>query len=319
MTVDPRHRHYGAFYGVEPRPAGPLALVWGNCQAEALRVLLAGVEQDRWTAVRIPPVHELERDDLPRLRPLLERTALLAAQPVRDGYRDLPLGTSEIAAALPRGAQVVRWPVVRHPALHPWSAIVRHPRDPSAVPPPVPYHDLRALAAAAGRDPGEPSPAALREVGERGVAELARREARDTDVGVADAVGTFGTAAAHTLNHPGNPVLRLLAGRLLDAVGTPSPVPDPGRELLGGIRAPRRPDVLDALGLPGPARAHWVAGGDEISEARVLDEQIRWYTTHPEWVDAGLARHGETLEILGLGGPRNGCVERPGPGYPRLS
>ena len=25
-----------------------------------------------------------------------------------------------------------------------------------------------------------------------------------------------------------------------------------------------------------------------------------WYATHPGWVDAGLARHADTLELLGL-------------------
>jgi hypothetical protein len=299
--MDARRRHYGVFYGLEPRPTGPLALVWGNCQAESLRVLLSTTDGLPFTPVRIPPVHEITADDLPRLRAALGSTSLLATQPVRDGYRGLPLGTAELAAALPAGARVVRWPVIRHPALHPWSAIVRHPDDPAAVPPPVPYHDMRALAAAAGRDPGPaPSPAALREVGDRGVAELARREARDTDVGVADVISTFGTAAAHTLNHPGNGPLRVLADRVLAATGVAARVHDPGRELLGGIRAPLRPDVLGALGLPGPARPHWDLGGEQISEERVRAEQQHWYTEHPQWVTAGVRRHAATLELLGL-------------------
>ncbi|MEQ3553414.1 WcbI family polysaccharide biosynthesis putative acetyltransferase [Pseudonocardia nematodicida] len=304
--IDPRRRHYGVLYGLEAPPPGPLALVWGNCQAESVRVLLSGVPDLPVTPVRLPPVHELTADDLPRLRPLLARTRLLVSQPVRDGYRDLPLGTAEVAAALPGGAAVVRFPVIRHPALHPWSVIVRHPSDPAAVPPGVPYHDLRALAAAAGRPPGPPpSPGALREVGDRGIAELARREARDTDAGVSDAIASFGAAAAHTLNHPGNGVLRLLTGRVLDVAGMSGPVPDPGRELLGGIRAPLRRDVLDALGLdaPGPdcvPREDWCDGDRVIGEDEVRARQLAWYATHPGWVTAGLDRHGDTLEILRL-------------------
>ncbi len=300
-VTDPRRRHYGVLYGLEAPPPGPLALVWGNCQAESVRVLLAGVDGLPVTPVRIPPVHELTADDLPHLRRLLSRTRLLASQPVRDDYRDLPLGTAQVAAGLAPGAVVVRWPVIRHPALHPWSAIVRHAADPAAVPPGVPYHDLRALAAAAGREPGPPPTAeALREVGRRGIAELARREARDTDAGVSDAIAGFGAAAAHTLNHPGNGVLMLLAGRILDAAGMPGVVGDPGRTLLGGIRSPLRADVVDALGLDTPSRPHWCVSDRAIGEDEVAAAQRAWYATHPGWVNAGLARHADTLELLGL-------------------
>ncbi|ALE77270.1 hypothetical protein WY02_00835 [Pseudonocardia sp. AL041005-10] len=300
-VTDPRRRHYGVLYGLEAPPPGPLALVWGNCQAESVRVLLAGVDGLPVTPVRIPPVHELTADDLPHLRRLLSRTRLLASQPVREDYRDLPLGTAQVAAGLVPGAVVVRWPVIRHPALHPWSAIVRHAADPAAVPPGVPYHDLRALAAAAGREPGPPPTAeALREVGRRGIAELARREARDTDAGVSDAIAGFGAAAAHTLNHPGNGVLMLLAGRILDAAGMPGVVGDPGRTLLGGIRSPLRADVVDALGLDTPSRPHWCVSDRAIGEDEVAAAQRAWYATHPGWVNAGLARHADTLELLGL-------------------
>ena len=40
------------------------------------------------------------------LRALLGRAAVLLCQPIRDGYRDLPLGTAELAAELPSTAQV---------------------------------------------------------------------------------------------------------------------------------------------------------------------------------------------------------------------
>ena len=55
-----RREHYGEFYGLRPLPddGRPLLLVHGNCQAEAMRVLLAGVGEHR--TVRVPPVHELE-------------------------------------------------------------------------------------------------------------------------------------------------------------------------------------------------------------------------------------------------------------------
>ncbi|QJY44581.1 WcbI family polysaccharide biosynthesis putative acetyltransferase [Pseudonocardia broussonetiae] len=294
-----RRRHYGEFYGLVDEP-GPVTLVHGNCQAESLRVLLAGSPTFAPRPVRVPPVHELTADDLPHLHALLARTALLLSQPVRDGYRDLPLGTAELAARLPAGARVLRWPVVRYAGLHPWTVIVRHPLDMAAVPPVVPYHDLRTLTAAAGLPPApRPDAAALRAAAALSVAELAARE-EATDVGVADLLAGFGTDAAHTLNHPGNPVLIALARRVQAAVGLPPDADDPGRALLGGVRAPLDPDVLDALGLDAEPRAHWLVDGVPVDDGQVRAAQRDWYSAHPEWVAAGLERHAPRREILAM-------------------
>jgi hypothetical protein len=92
----------------------------------------------------------------------------------------------------------------------------------------------------------------------------------------------------------------LLAGRILDAAGMPGVVCDPGRTLLGGIRSPLRADVVDALGLDTPPRPHWCVSDRAIGEDEVAAAQRAWYVTHPGWVDAGLARHADTLELLGL-------------------
>lgn len=288
-----RRRHYGGFYG--PLPAGPVGLVHGNCQAEALRVLLGH------GFVRMPPVHELTAEDLPHLHGLLARCDVLVAQPVRDGYRDLPLGTSQLAARLPRGARTIRVPVVRYNGLHPYAAIVRHPDDMARVPPMVPYHDLRTLAAAAGRPPaGPPGAEVLRGIARRSVAELARRE-RDTDVGVSDRLAGLGAAAAHTLNHPGNPVLIALARRVQEALGGPVDAADPGRVLLGGVRAPLSAEVVDALGLDAVPRPGWTVDGAPVDDDAVRAAQLAWYREHPQWVAAGLRRHRDRLELLGLG------------------
>lgn len=290
-----RREHYGGFYG--PPPDRPVGLVHGNCQAEALRVLLgAGF-------VRMPPVHELTVEDLPHLHGLLARCSMLVSQPVREGYRDLPLGTAELTARLPRGTRVVRVPVVRYTGLHPYAAIVRHPDDMARVPPVVPYHDLRTLAAAAGRPPaGPPGAAVVRDIARRSVAELARRE-RGTDVGVSDLLLGLGAAAAHTLNHPGNPVLIALARRVQDALGLPVDAADPGRDLLGGVRAPLPAEVVHALGLDAAPREHWTVDGVPVDDGAVRDAQLAWYGSHPQWVIAGLERHGERMELLGLGRP----------------
>jgi hypothetical protein len=291
--TDGRRAHYGGFYG--PPPDGAVGLVHGNCQAEALRVLLGP------GFVRIPPVHELTAADLPHLHRLLTRCTMLVSQPVRDGYRDLPLGTAELTARLPGGARVVRVPVVRYTGLHPYAAIVRHPDDMALVPPVVAYHDLRTLAAAAGRPPaGPPGADVVREIARSSVAELARRE-RATDVGVSDLLLGLGAAAAHTLNHPGNPVLIALARRVQEALGLPVDAAEPGRDLLGGVRAPLSAEVVAALGLDDAPRPDWSVDGTRVDDATVRGAQLAWYATHPQWVAAGLDRHRERMELLGLG------------------
>lgn len=296
-----RRAHYGDFYD-GPVAGAPVAFVHGNCQAESLRLLLAASPTFPHPTVRLPPVHELTADDLRPLHALVRRTAILITQPVRDDYRDLPLGSRQLTALLPRGARVLRFPVIRHSGLHPWSAIVRHPSDRSVVPPVVPYHDLRTLAVAAGRPrpSRRASAAALRAAAADSVAELARRERLSTDVGVSDLLTPLGAQAAHTLNHPGNPVLVALARRVQEALGVPVDATDPGRPLLGGIRAPLEEPVLDALGLDAAPRPHWLVDGVPVSTAAVAEEQSRWYATHPGWVDAGVARHGRQMQRLGL-------------------
>ena len=288
-----RRQHYADFYD-GPAPDGrPLGLVHGNCQAEALRVVLAGSPGLPWQVVRVPPVHELTADDLPALDALLARSSLLVAQPVRDGYRGLPLGTAEVAARLPPGARVVRVPIVRDMAVHPWQAIVRVPDG--AEPPVVPYHDLRTLTGLAPVDADLPAAAAASR------AELARREARDCDVAVSDLLPSFGADAVHVLNHPGIGVLVALARRVQAALGVPADAPDPGRALLGGTRAPLERCVLEALGLDvALAREHWLVGGERVDASTVVAAQRAWYATRPDVVAEGLRRYADRLPLLGL-------------------
>ncbi|RTL71036.1 MAG: hypothetical protein EKK42_00290 [Pseudonocardiaceae bacterium] len=297
-----RRAHYGDFYVAAPGDRGPVALVHGNCQAESLRVVLAGSPGLPIRTVRMPPVHELEATDLPHLHALLARCELLVSQPVRPDYRDLPLGTAQLAGLLPRSARVVRVPVVRYLGLHPWSAIVRHPSDPALAPPVVAYHDLRTLTAAAGRPAptAPPAPEVLRGVGATSVAELARREQAFCDVGVSDLLEGFGVAAAHTVNHPGNDVVVALARRVQQALGLPADAADPGRVLLGEVRAPLEQAVVDARGFDVAARPHWTVRGDPVRDDDVRRTQLDWYRSHPGWVAAGLERHAERIDRLGL-------------------
>ena len=304
-----RTRHFGDFYGGDQNvdTTRPLWLVVGNCQAEALRLVIDGVGDRPYATVRMPPVHELETSDLPALRRLLRRTAVLLCQPIRAGYRELPLGTDELAAELPPTARVVRWPVIRYAGLHPFQAIVRNPADRSIVPPVVPYHDLRTVVAARdGKSEDDEwdvvvDPDGFVAVADASRAELAHREGLQCDVGISDVLGEYGAEAAHTINHPGNRVLTELGRRLLRTLDVDLPVAEPTRTLLGSVVAPLEGRVLAALHLTAPERRRWSTNGQELEPDRVHRAQLRWYRDNPDFVPLALARHARTLDLLGLG------------------
>lgn len=305
---DGRTLHYGEFYGVRPHStdARPLVIVWGNCQAEAVRVLLDAVPGRQYRTLRVPPVHEIEKSDLEHVESVMARTRILLSQPVRSGYRGMPIGTDDVAHSMASDARVVRWPVVRYAGLHPFQVIVRHPGNPSAVPAAVPYHDLRTVVAAhQGRQREDPwdvdiTADGIRSVAQSSVEELSMRERRDSDVGISDMLAGFGVGAAHTINHPGNDVLRALARRILTAMGFDGTVPQPDRLLLGSVVAPIEDRVLSALGLRGAVRTQWRVNGEEMSPDHVHRSQMEWYETHPEFVAAALNRHAKTLVQLGM-------------------
>lgn len=296
-----RRQHYAHFYGLLPLPQDdrPLLVVHGNCQAESLRVLLDGTGPVR--TVRLPPVHELTAEDLPHLDRLLASVDVLVSQPVRDGYRGLPLGTAEVLRRATRRPRSVVVPIIRWAALHPFQVIVRSPG--AGEPPLVPYSDLRTLTLAAGRPalPEVPSAAAVRAVRDLSVRELSGRQERHGSLPVVDLLQAAGAAAAHTVNHPGNGVLTGLARRVLAAAGLRGDVADPGRALLDSVHTPVLPEVLAALDLdtgPGAAREDWLVSGSRLADAEVRAAQLRWYADHPGVAEAGLTRHAEAAAAL---------------------
>ncbi|MGN7132713.1 WcbI family polysaccharide biosynthesis putative acetyltransferase [Rhodococcoides corynebacterioides] len=303
---DARTRHYGHFYGIDDIPTDrPLWIVLGNCQAEALRVVLDTVADAPFTSVRMPPVHELTESDVAHLEALATHAQVLLAQPVRSGYRDLPIGTDDVAAHLPSGARVLRWPVFRYAGLFPFQAIVRDPADPSRDPPVVPYHDLRTVRAAAlglseTDDWDVPiDDETVRWIADRSLAELRRRESAACDVTISDAVPGYGAAAAHTINHPGNPVLIELATRILRALDVPATPADPGRTLLDSVHTPFDPRVLSVLDPEAPPALDWTVHGETRSADEVHRAQLRWYAEHPAVIDAAVDRHDDVLARLG--------------------
>lgn len=307
VLVDGRTRHYGEFYGVTEAQMNDdeqLLVVWGNCQAEALRIVLSSSPDLPFRTIRVPPVHELESTDIAHVERLVRRAAVIVSQPVRARYRGLPIGGPDLAEIAP-AATVVVWPVIRYGGLFPFQVIARHPAQPSAVPAAVPYHDLRTvLAVRAGRTrfdewDVEVSADRFREAAQWSVAQLEVRERRHCDVGISDILLDVGADAAHTINHPGNRVLLTLGGRILEALGASAPVP-PSRDLLGNIRAPLERRVIDALGIQATPRASWDVGGAVLTEEEVHRSQMQWYAEHLEFIDAVLDRYGDLIEILGM-------------------
>ncbi|MDO5513151.1 WcbI family polysaccharide biosynthesis putative acetyltransferase [Corynebacterium sp.] len=300
----PRRRHYGDFYQVNPTPRHddrPFVVVMGNCQAESLRILLDS--SGRVDSFRIPPVHEFTTEDVALLAPVLARADVLVSQPIRDGYRDLPLGTAELAALLPPSAAVIRYPVLRWDGLMPWHAIIRDPADPARNPPVVPYHDLRILAAASrGLDAAvevDPGAAAFRAAAALSIGQLSSREDHHGTVRVSDHLET--APVWHTINHPSNESLAFMAQRVLDEIVDDGRVTAPAdREMLGGLQAPVDAGAARALGVSVAGRAQWTAAGEPLDWPLLVAAQLEFYRAHPQVVAAGLERHAERLALLGL-------------------
>ena len=305
MDADPgRARHYGVFYGLDPVPTDrPLLVVHGNCQAESLRVVLQNSPDAPCASVRIPPVHELTADEVPLLEGLLRRARWVLTQPIADDYRDLPLGSHQVARRASRATTLV-YPVFRYAGLHPWQIVYHHPGV--GDPPLVPYHDARTLLAAAGLPAPVTTPDGIRAVSRWSLDELARREGEAGALPVSDLVLAAGAGAAHTVNHPGNEVIVGLARRVEAGLGWPVAAGDPGRTLLDSVHAPVESPVRAALGLPvagvGEHGTDWVVGGRVVSAAEVCAVQLAWYEQHPDVVSHLVERSAAQLLLLGATG-----------------
>jgi hypothetical protein len=302
QEADGRTLHYGEFYNrpeapVEDDSSAGIAVVMGNCQAESLRIMLDGAGLH---TVRVPPVHELVAADIPFLQRLLERTTLLVSQPVRDDYHGLPVGLRQLSSRLGGSARAIAFPVIRFAGLYPVHAIIRPPSDLSLTPPVVAYHDLRTLAEASGAGPiaATPTPAMVRAIAADSIGELVRREEAFDTVRVSDLFARPDFSQLRTLNHPGNAVFAAVAERVRNRAGLTGHTVDAGRPLLDSVHAPRLAGVIDAYDLADEPGSDWIVGGAVVPDALVREAHLEWYAEHPDAVEAGLARHGRTLEIL---------------------
>ncbi|MBD8466446.1 peptide ABC transporter ATPase [Plantibacter sp. CFBP 8798] len=288
--VEARRRHYAEFYGLAPLPTD-FGVVLGNCQAESLRTVMDAPDR---RFVRVPAVHEMTPEDAERLHEVVGAAHTVVSQPVRDDYHDLPLGTRQVAAST--SGRVLTVTPVRFGGLHPFQAAVRVPGV-EENPPIVAYHDVRTLAAAAGLPVASAlQPDAVHAIGRASVEELRRREAA-TDVPVSDLFDSVTADHARTVNHPGNAIWLPLGARVLETLGAPGGVTDPGRPLLNAVRAPIAPEVVDAWSLTDGPRDHWILEGVEVDDAEVRAAHTDWYASHPEFVAAAVDRLAALLSV----------------------
>lgn len=278
-------------------------MVIGNCQADVYRDLLRTSAEVAVADVR--PVYEMSAEDMPDLHADLACTDVLIIQPIRDDYRDLPLGHRQLAARLPASATVVVVPVLRYAGLHPYQVLIRPPRDRSLTPPVAPYHDLRVLLAAATGDLGVlevvPTPEQARASAAESVEALRVREQAHGSIVASDLLAH--RPRWHTINHPDRSTLAAVFDRILDQLpaGLIDHAPRIGeREPLGGTRAPVEPAVERALGLPEVGPREWLIDGRPVSTDAVTEAHLAWYAATPDVIDEGLRRHAARIEMLGL-------------------
>jgi hypothetical protein len=291
----------------------PRCVVYGNCQAPALRDVLrdSPAFAAEYDVVCAPVVHTATRDDLDEVERLVRGASLIVTQPIKEHYRGMALGTDEITAAAPRGCRVIRFPVLFYRSLFPFQ--VHLSREPVPAPMTVAYHDLRLLyAAAEGMGPDGalewlrsyvPDAGALKQLAAK-VAETNRRYELDTDVKVFDrftASPAMHRASFFTINHPTRQLLRVVAEQVHSAVGLP--FTDEGTdEFLGWLRTPLEPAVLSGLGLPANGDSDWVINGEHVHADAVARAHLDFYRARPEVLAAALEEHGPLLRDLGLGG-----------------
>jgi Polysaccharide biosynthesis enzyme WcbI len=282
-------------------------IVWGNCQAEPIAELLAAPLRDQGLqVVPVPPVYLIDEAGLERVRRLVSGAAVFITQPVRDEYRLAGCGSDQLAALLPTGGRVLRFPVAFHLGPFPFQTNASGADGARVLAPLTDYHDLRTVVAAERGLTVEqtlawypvPSSETVRAVAQRSRGELARREA-GLDIAVSDLLDE--PDAMFTISHPSNALLATVADRMLRALGLEGSVAVPEREFLGARRAPVELAVAQALGWPARSdRPDWIVEHREIPLATVVQAHLQFYRSRPDVVADTRIRQQARLVELGL-------------------
>jgi hypothetical protein len=291
----------------DPSGAGNTCIVYGNCQADAIRILLESSPTFPLRTVSLPAVHELTPDEADVLRDILPHVAAFVTHPIKAGYRNLGLGSEELAAIVT--GHIVKIVPLFYQGLYPFQVRVRF--DGHAAPLTL-YDDLRFLYCAAnGWDSDlagrwlttyEAPTAVLGELAEESRCELARRE-RDLAVDVhashwiADpdihARGFF------TVDHPATVLLDYVAAGICGHLGYDYNGNSNG-ELLGIVRTPLEPSVCAALQLDVQPSCDWRVERTIYSQNQMLQTHLEYYSARPELVKKGVAQHSERMARLAL-------------------
>lgn len=290
---------------------GSVGFVWGNCQAESIRRMIAPVAADHGVRFfRLPPVFEMSPAQVEHLHTLLPLAGVLVTQPVKDTYPVPGCGSRELIGLLPPQARSVTVPSTHYEGLFPWQVSAHDAAQVKVDAPLVDYHDLRLLdAAARGWDidralehvaGARPDPAAITALAEASLSELRRRNA-DLDIDTADAVLAAGPEAMWTVNHPSNAVLGALGRAVLSILGWPGEPAVPEHQMLGRIRTPLPPAVLDGLDLPvAAARPTWTVQDEPLGWQDVARAALALYRRRPDLVAPTVERHQDRLHTLGV-------------------
>lgn len=291
----------------------PIAVVYGNCQAEPTRRMLTSLPRSELRAVRTPSAHMAGPNELRRLLRFLPAASFFIAQPVRDDYRGLPLGTEQLARYLPADVRRVSIPSIYFRGYHPYLVYVnssRWDRHRAAM---AEYHDLRHIEAArrglTGRDGvtwvlGLDRPKRyLQATWDDSLAELRRREAL-LDVKLSDALVSCGMPPMFTLNHPPAALMAEQASRIQAVLGLRCAAPKLGREQLGHMRIPADFDGRGedtGAAVPAGQPRSWLIRGTPVPESEVIAANLERYRNHPGVLNAALDQHCAALRSIFAG------------------
>ena len=309
----PVPEHLRRWHELDPAAveAGTVGFVWGNCQAESIRRMVAPAGAEHGVEfVRLPPVFEMDEAEVARLHELVALAGVLVTQPVKDEYRVPGCGSEQLVALLPEDARVVRVPTTYYEGLFPWQVHAHDERGARVDAPLTDYHDLRLLdAAVRGWDVDRavariegftPAAGAVRDLAARSQAELRRRNAA-LDVDTTDAVVAGGAEAMWTVNHPANATLRAVGSGVLATLGWDGDPAVPDHQMLGGSRAPLEAAVLEALDLDrAAARPGWVLAGRDVPWTEIAAPQLELYAARRDVARRAVEKYADRTAALGL-------------------
>src|SRR5580658_5883741 len=110
-----------------PHDELPVCVVYGNCQADAIRTLLdrSPAFRMRFRTLRIPGVHKITTDTVDLVRMAVSSASLIVSHPVRDGYHGYPVGSEEILTYASPDCRRVTVPALYYDGLFPFQVYVR--------------------------------------------------------------------------------------------------------------------------------------------------------------------------------------------------